>query len=231
MGYGCEAQTAVGFEFREDYSRIAHDVDNFTSLLQTDIRKVFTFTNTTEVSSTEVTSSPHGKIRVNFTLTIDTTIDSKIRARSHLEDSLRMEQYEFVFEGDDYLVNGSTVWIMNSFPDIWHQYAPEIAIAVICGLAALAIFVASVQLICMNRKRPRRASYVPRPSLPVSYSGNSLGRTNGGFMMEELNGGNRVHTPKSSIGSTRFFYDRDTLYDKLIYGAYEVPPKHMYDFL
>ncbi|XP_022088661.1 uncharacterized protein LOC110978188 isoform X2 [Acanthaster planci] len=198
--------------------------------LFTDVIDLFNFNNT-EVKSRTVTKGADGRIEVNFTLNIDTTLKEKLQARSRLEKSLRMEDYECVFNNTIFTVDGSTVWMATSFRDNWHQYAPEITIAIICGLAALAIFVSSIYLLCMNRKHEKIEKHTPRRSLPQSYSANSLGQINGGFVLEDINGGQRVHTPKSSIGSTRFFNDRDTLYDKLIYAYYEVPPKHMYSFL
>ena len=58
-----------------------------------------------------------------------------------------MENYECIFNGTVYTVDGSTVWVSFSSRDVWYQYAPEITIAIICGLAAIAIFVSSIYLL------------------------------------------------------------------------------------
>ncbi|XP_033633409.1 uncharacterized protein LOC117294958 [Asterias rubens] len=227
-----EAQTQVSFEFRQNYSLIAQNVDNFESFLLADIIDLFNFSQT-EVFLLQVTETTSGRIKVNFTLRINTASNAKIKSRNEMEQSLRTDNYAFVFMENVYKVQSTTVSIVRSISDIWHEYMPEIIIAVLCGMMALAIFTVSIQLLCMNRGEKKvRDVEVPLTNLPRG-SATSLCRDNAGFFSEETNNGLRPHTPKSSIASSRYAHtqDRDTLYNKLIHDNYAVPAKHMFNFL
>ncbi|XP_072030123.1 uncharacterized protein [Amphiura filiformis] len=244
MGACGYTETTINFEFKQFYVNISNEIAEFQTTLVTDLTNTFQFPSGS-FTDVQITETSDDKIDVDMKLEIDTDDAILVTYRDNLEHSLKYERYFFTYNGTVYGVRGSSVVIVHaktSLLDKWNQVALEILLASMAALMCFALFIFAVYCYMFPHLRKRlrqRTRYAQRNRR--WEIGESNGHVNNGMEMQ----GNR-HDRKYGRNNDRFDTQslnsvatvastrggpKDTLFDKLTYASYSVPPTHMFNYL
>ncbi|XP_072167089.1 uncharacterized protein [Diadema setosum] len=180
-------EAAVSFQFLQTYASIQSQESLFTSQLASDLRSRYSFTDQ-HIETVQVSEAENGAIQVDFALDIDTTNNGQITNRGRLSNDLSSSTYIFLFTNSSgtpqtYLVDGDSSSVSPSFWDQWHQYAPDVFLAIIVMLGVFAVFCAAAHCIVSHERRMKystdRDQMVSRPA-----ADHANGIDNEGFVVE-----------------------------------------------
>ncbi|XP_071505295.1 uncharacterized protein [Diadema antillarum] len=182
-------RATVSFRFLQSYASIQSQESLFISQLASDLRSRYSFTDQ-QIETVQVSEAENGAIQVDFALDIDTTNNGQVTNRGRLSNDLSSSTYIFLFTNSSgtpqtYLVDGDSSSVSPSFWDQWHQYAPDVFLAIIVMLGVFAVFCAAAHCIRLYGRKRRMKYSTDRDQIvsrPAADHANGI--DNEGFVVE-----------------------------------------------